>query len=98
MSRVASVPENIMKRGECRINEPPRIVRKPIDIESALAVTSSFSRIAGDVPPDRASVGGGRAKMVAFAPLFDPCTMLKVKESVQLRFRAREALSGVPIP
>jgi hypothetical protein len=36
-------------------------------------------------------------RMVCFAPLFDAYTMFKVKQRVQLRFRAREALSGIPI-
>jgi hypothetical protein len=34
---------------------------------------------------------------VCFAPLFDACTSLRDRESVQLRFRARESLSGDPI-
>ena len=36
-------------------------------------------------------------RTVCFAPLFDAYTMFKVRERVQLRFRAREALSGIPI-
>ena len=36
-------------------------------------------------------------RRVCFAPLFDAYTMFKVNERVHLRFRAREALSGIPI-
>jgi hypothetical protein len=36
-------------------------------------------------------------RRVCFAPLFDAYTMFKARERVQLRFRAREALSGIPI-
>ena len=78
-----------MKRGECRIDEPQRITKKLIDIETALPVPP-----ANDFPE---STRAGRRKTVAFAPLFDTCTTFKARESVQLRFRAREALSGIPI-
>ena len=36
-------------------------------------------------------------KTVSFAPLFDAYAIFKAKESVRLRFRAREALSAIPI-
>jgi hypothetical protein len=36
-------------------------------------------------------------RTVCFAPLFDAYTMFKARKRVQLRFRAREALSGIPI-
>ena len=38
-----------------------------------------------------------RVRSVSFAPLFDPCISFRERQSVRLRFRAREALSGVPI-
>jgi hypothetical protein len=41
--------------------------------------------------------GAALDRTVCFAPLFDAYTMFKVSERVQLRFRAREALSGIPI-
>jgi hypothetical protein len=52
------------------------------------------------MPP---SMGAGgavrvrRAREVIVAPLFDAQTRFKVKKSVELRFRAREAISGVPV-
>jgi hypothetical protein len=81
-----------MKRGECRIDRLPRIAKHPVDIEKSVVVQAEAPSRAAD---DSKSSGGG--KTVAFAPLFDPYTMLKAKESVHLRFRAREALSGIPI-
>jgi len=38
-----------------------------------------------------------RVRSVSFAPLFDPCTSFRERQSVRLRFRAREALSANPI-
>jgi hypothetical protein len=38
---------------------------------------------------------GGRS--VSFAPLFDTCMSFRDQQSVRLRFRARDALSGIPI-
>ena len=87
-----------MKRGECRIDRPPRIARKPIAIETPLAMSPAASSLAtGDFESAAGSLRARRGKTVAFAPLFDSYTMLKVNESVELRFRAREALSGIPI-
>jgi len=38
-----------------------------------------------------------RARSVSFAPLFDPFISFRERQSVRLRFRAREALSAHPI-
>ena len=38
-----------------------------------------------------------RVRSVSFAPLFDPCISFRERQSVRLRFRAREALSANPI-
>jgi len=51
-------------------------------------------------PPARAAeqpVRARRAKTVVFAPLFDVETRFTVKEKVELRFRARDAMSGDPV-
>jgi hypothetical protein len=64
-----------------------------------LAVAAAPSQAAGDFygAGRPRTVRTGRPRTVAFAPLFDAYMMFKVNESVQLRFRAREALSAVPI-
>jgi len=38
-----------------------------------------------------------RVRSVSFAPLFDPCLPFRERQSVRLRFRARESLSAAPI-
>jgi hypothetical protein len=43
------------------------------------------------------TVPASRTWTVSFAPLFDAYARFKVRETVQLRFRAREAVSGIPI-
>ena len=42
-------------------------------------------------------IRGPRVRCVSFAPLFDPCISFRERQSVRLRFRAREALSAHPI-
>jgi len=38
-----------------------------------------------------------RVRSVSFAPLFDPCISFRERQSVRLRFRARESLSAHPV-
>jgi hypothetical protein len=80
-----------------RASTPSRLV---LVTSLGLAVAAApASQAAGDfhcAGPGR-PVRAGRTRTVSFAPLFDADTSFKVKESVQLRFRAREALSGIPI-
>src|SRR3954469_341943 len=87
-----------MKRGECRIDRPPRIAIRPVDIERAPANPAAPSPAADDLQPARSRTPrAGHETIVSFAPLFDRYAMFKVSERVQLRFRARESLSGIPI-
>jgi len=44
-----------------------------------------------------APTSASRVRDVVVAPLFDAQTRFRVKKTVELRFRAREAVSGVPV-
>ena len=87
-----------MKRGECRIDRPPRIAIRLVDIETAPVNPAAPLPAADDVQSGRSRTPrAGLEKIVSFAPLFDRYAMFKVSERVELRFRARESLSGIPI-
>ena len=99
-----------MKRGERISDGRSRTASQQINIETAsrLALFTGLGLAVAAAPPSRASgdvhrksqpttVRTGRARTVSFAPLFDAYTSFQAKQSVQLRFRAREALSGIPI-
>jgi hypothetical protein len=75
---------------------------------SRLVLVTGLGLAVAAAPPSQAAgdfYGAGRPRTVrtsrprtvSFAPLFDAYAMFRVKESVQLRFRARGALSGIPI-
>jgi len=74
-----------------RAGSPPRLM---------LVTGLGLGLVTSAVFPARAAHEEGRmprAKTVVFAPLFDAATRFKVREQVELRFRARDAVTGVPV-
>ena len=67
-----------------------------------LALVTGLGLVVAAVPPARAATAQTvratrRSRAVVFAPLFDTYTSFKAGTAVELRFRAREALTGVPV-
>jgi hypothetical protein len=68
-----------------------------------LALVTGLGLVVAAVPPPaRAATNETvrttrRSRAVAFAPLFDTYTSFKAGTALELRFRAREALTGIPI-
>jgi len=72
-----------------------------------LALVTGLGLVVGAAPQGRAAPQAGtaathqspsrRIRAVSFAALFDAQTSFKARATVELRFRAREAISGDPI-
>lgn len=65
-----------------------------------LALVTGLGLVVAGVPSAHArptSQGIRRTRAVSFAPLFDAQKTFKARSAFELRFRAREALSGDPI-
>ena len=67
-----------------------------------LALVTGLGLFVATVPPARAANTdtvrtARRSRAVVCAPLFDAYTSYKAGTAVELRFRAREALTGIPV-